>query len=77
MFLLLLLAASASASPLVVRYQPGLIRRVLYPYNPFFHYLATSPIVIDIDVDYVCDAEVTRKLQSQALFNVPGSFHQP
>merc|ERR1719264_2476206 len=57
MFLPLLLAASASASPLVVGYQPGLIRSVLYPYNPFFHYLATSPIVIDIEVDYVCEAE--------------------
>jgi len=57
MFLPLLLAASASASPLVVGYQPRIIRSVLYPYNPFFHYLATSPIVIDIEVDYVCEAE--------------------
>ena len=69
--LLLLVAAQASASPVVVpggQYLlPGgphqnLLRRVALPYHPVYPFtnwrLITQDVVIDIDVDYTCVKEV-------------------
>ena len=69
--LLLLVAAQASASPVVVpggQYLlPGgphqnLLRRVGLPYYPVYPFtnwrLITQDVVIDIDVDYTCVKEV-------------------
>ena len=69
MFLLFLVAAQASASPVVVPggdlLLPGhqnLLRSIALPYYPVYPFinwrLITQGVVIDIDVDYTCEKEV-------------------
>ena len=74
MLLLFMLATQASASPVVV---PGfslvlpshgnLLRSIMLPYYPAYPFTnwrlvpATSPVVIQIDVDYTCEKEVRKK----------------
>ena len=71
MLFLFMLATQASASPVVV---PGgslvlpshgnLLRSTMLPYYPTYPFTnwrlvpATSPVVIQIDVDYTCEKEV-------------------
>merc|ERR1712051_542562 len=68
MFLLFLVAAQASASPVVVPggdlLLPGhqnLLRSIALPYYPVYPFinwrLITQGVVIDIDVDYTCEKE--------------------
>ena len=68
MFLLLLAASQALASPVVVpggalySAQESLLRGILLPYYPVYPFtnwrLITQDVVIDIDVDYDCEKEV-------------------
>ena len=72
MFLLFLVAAQASASPVVVpgggSLFPGhqnLLRSLVLPYYPVYPFtnwrLITQDVVIDIDVDYTCEKAVGRR----------------
>ena len=69
MLLLLLVAAQASASPVVVPGgvplfpgQQNLLRSLVLPYYPLYPFtnwrLITQDVVIDIDIDYTCEKEV-------------------
>ena len=72
MFLLLLAASQALASPVVVpggalySAQQSLLRGIILPYYPVYPFtnwrLITQDVVIDIDVDYDCEKEVLCKL---------------
>ena len=72
MFLLLLAASQALASPVVVpggalySAEQSLLRGIILPYNPVYPFtnwrLITQDVVIDIDVDYDCEKEVLCKL---------------
>jgi len=68
MLLLLLVAAQASASPVVVPGgvplfpgQQNLLRSLVLPYYPLYPFtnwrLITQDVVIDIDIDYTCEKE--------------------
>jgi len=68
MFLLLLVASQASASPVVVPGgvplfpgQQNLLRSLVLPYYPLYPFtnwrLITQDVVIDIDIDYTCEKE--------------------
>ena len=69
MFLLLLAASQALASPVVVpggalySAQQSLLRGIILPYYPVYPFtnwrLITQDVVIDIDVDYNCEKEVS------------------
>ena len=74
MLLLFMLATQASASPVVVPggslVLPGhgnLLRSIMLPFYPAYPFTnwrlvpATSPVVIQIDVDYTCEKEVRKK----------------
>ena len=79
MLLLFMLATQASASPVVV---PGgslvlpnhgnLLRSLMLPYYPAYPFTnwrlvpATSPVVIQIDVDYTCEKEVRKNQREKS-----------